>query len=228
MLSFYQFMGDIMALLRMVFCLGLLFTAASCNRDEDNESAYVEQKKESNVAIVPVFDRTENAGVTWNLSDEITSGLRRRLKENDKLSLTEQQKVHALTKKFVGQKDPFATDISWVKHSYPCCQFVVFTEVLEHEEVPASFKNVKSSPATLNMSVKIRILDNRGQKSKVILQEIVHNSHNIPKQFNKTNFQQIPWGKENYHVTPVGVAHSNLIKEIATRIEDYILLAIGE
>ena len=221
-------MGDIMVLLRMAFCVGLLFAAASCNREEDNESAYVEQKKESNVAIVPVFDRTENAGVTWNLSDEITSGLRRRLNENEKLSLTEQQKVHALTKKFVGQKDPFATDVSWVKQSYPCCQFVVFTEVLEHEEVPTSFKNVKSSPATLNMSVKFRILDNRGQKAKVILQEIVHNSHSIPKQFNKTNFQQIPWGKENYHVTPVGVAHSNLIKELATRIEDYILLAIGE
>lgn len=212
--------------MRVMLCAGALLTISGCNKNGGKESAYVEQKREPLVAVVPVFDRTENAGVSWSLSDEITAGLRRTLAKNEKLTLTQQKQVHVMTQTFTGKKDPFATDISWVKQSFPCCQFVVFTEILEHEEVPVSPRNAQNSPANLNMSVKLRVVDNRGQTARVILQEIVHQAYPLAKQFTRENFRQIPWGKENYHVSPVGMAHANLIQELAGRVEDYVLLAI--
>jgi hypothetical protein len=211
----------------LVLCAGLLFAAVGCNKNENNESAYLQQKAKPLVAFFPIFDRTENAGVSWNLSDELTTGVQRKLAQKGDFSFVANEQVRAMTKKIVGERDPFAADVSWMKRQFKGAEFVVFSEVLEHEEVPVSYINVQSSPANLNMSVKVRIVDLRAENPRIVLQEILHESYHIPKQFTKENFRQIAWGKENYHVSPVGIAHSKLIKEIASRIDDYVSLAAG-
>ena len=63
------------------------------------------------------------------------------------------------------------------------------------------------------------------ERSIDVLEELVRDSQFLPKQFTSTNFYQIPWGKENFTTTPLGLAHVEFTKDIASRIEDYILLA---
>jgi hypothetical protein len=136
--------------------------------------------------------------------------------------------MKALTKNLKDSYDPFGIDVSWAKQVFAKEQFVVFLELLEHQEVAAyktAKNNKQAAPADLNMSVRIRILDLRSNRPQIVLQEIVHDSHHIPKQFSRANIDQIPWGKENYHVTPLGMAHIALTKELVSRLEDYILLA---
>jgi hypothetical protein len=73
--------------------------------------------------------------------------------------------------------------------------------------------------------MRVVVVDNRGQQPEVILQEIVHDSHFIPRQFNQYNFHQVSWGNEEFTISPLGMAHTQFLKEISSRIEDYILLA---
>ncbi|MFI5334115.1 MAG: CT253 family lipoprotein, partial [Chlamydiales bacterium] len=221
--------GGFMAMVRAFLFMALVMSLAACNRrDTDKATATVEQKAKPSVAIVPIFDRTENAGVSWSLSDELTVGIQRKLAPRGKLSLTSHEIARSITKKLAGDRDPFSTDLSWMKKEIKGAEFVIFGEVLQHEEVPVSYANISQSPADLKMSIKLRVVDLRGQQPRIVLQEILDDSYYLPKQFTKENFQQIPWGKENYHVSPLGIAHAKLIKELASRIEDYVLLASGQ
>ena len=99
---------------------------------------------------------------------------------------------------------------------------------IRDREVPVrNTKNLSSADtsANLNMSLRVRMLDLRGPQPSIVLQEIVHDSHHIPKQFTRANFHQVEWGKGSFNISPLGLAHAQLTKEIASRIEDYALLA---
>jgi hypothetical protein len=76
------------------------------------------------------------------------------------------------------------------------------------------------------MSVRVRVIDMRGKQPKIVLQELIHDTHHIPRQFTRANFYQVAWGKESFNISPMGLAHAQLTKEIASRLEDYILLAM--
>jgi hypothetical protein len=209
--------------------LSTLFLAAvatSCNRGGPESAANsIQQIPQPIVAIVPIFDRTANSDVSWNLSDELTVGLNRKLAQKSKLYLADEKKMKLLARKFTSQNDPFSNDLSWVTRLYHGNEFVVFMELLEHREVPVSQTANLNSPADLNISLKVRVVDIRAEKPRIVLQEILHDVHHVARQFTKANFQQIAWGQENFHVTPVAIAHTKFIKELATRVEDYILLA---
>ena len=75
------------------------------------------------------------------------------------------------------------------------------------------------------MTMRVRVFDVRGNEPKVILQELVQNSHFIPRQFTSEHFYQASWGTENFQITPVGLAHAKFTKELASRIGEYVLLA---
>ncbi len=64
------------------------------------------------------------------------------------------------------------------------------------------------------MSVRVRVIDVREKTPKVVLQEIVEQSHHVPRQFTKANFNQVPWGDEAFDISPLGIAHDQLCKEL--------------
>jgi len=73
--------------------------------------------------------------------------------------------------------------------------------------------------------MRIRAVDLRGNKPKVILQELVKDSYYISKNVLHTDYDIIVWGVDEYLSSPMGLAHLSFSKEIAERISDYILLA---
>ena len=77
------------------------------------------------------------------------------------------------------------------------------------------------------MTIRVIVVDIRQAQPVVILQEVVQDSHFIPRQFNQYNFHQVYWGNEEFEVSPLGMAHTQFLKEISSRIEDYITLAKG-
>lgn len=214
-------------MLRAALCLFLALTCAGCQKNHnEGQTARVERKSTRPVvALVPLFDRTANEQLSWSLSEEFTRGIQRKLLSHENFYLVSDNQVRAIAKKLQNHRDPFSPDIGWMKRLFHGSEFLVFTELLEHEEVPVSYTKGNDSPAHLNISLKVRVVDIRGEKPLVILQEILHNSHAIPKQFTRANFRQIAWGSDDFHVTPIGLAHAALIKEAAEHIEDYILLA---
>lgn len=217
---------------RFITCVSLLaLLAGGCDdhNNQNNTQAYSQPaaKGKPTVSIVPIIDNTKS-DYEWNLSDELSSTIYYRLAEQDSFTIVDAPHVRAKTKKLKGE-NPFGPDVSWVKKAFQGDQFVVFLELVEHEEVTKQDRKKTADPkdynADLNMSMRVRVFDLRGNEPKIVLQELVHDTHFIPRQFTQANFYQVPWGHESFSISPIGLAHAEFTKEISSRVEDYILMA---
>ena len=180
------------------------------------------------ISVVPVIDNTKHS-YEWNLSDELSSALYAQLSERDHVRLINSSRVRAKTQPLLEKNNPFDTDISWVKKAFQDEEFVVFLELVEHEEV-AKQKGTdpSASPAELRMSMRVRVIDVREKEPRVVLQELIHDHHEIHPQFNQANFYQVAWKDQSFNISPMGLAHAKFTKEIAKRIDDYILFALNK
>jgi hypothetical protein len=217
---------------RKLSALSVLVLAASCTHqkaDDAKQAVTTQQAVQPRpvIALVPVIDNTKN-DLPWKLSEELTSTIHYRLSQKGNVYLSDQEKVVGITKHLNKSQNPFSDNISWAKKAFNGSEFVVFMELIEHEEVP--LKSAKDAsrldaPAELNMSMRIRVVDLRSNPPAIVLQEMVHDSHHVPKQFTRANFHQVPWGQDSFNISPLGLAHAQFAKEIATRVEDYVILA---
>ena len=186
------------------------------------------------VALVPVIDSSKS-DLPWNVSEELSDLIFRRLAKQDKFYLTSPQKVTMQVKRVNSSQEPFSLDLTWIRRAFSGSEFAVFVELFEHVEkhrieqlLPVSHVNLKESSADLNISVRVRAVDLRGPYPKIALQEIIHETHHIPRQFTRENFYQVSWKNENFGISPLGIAHDDLVKTIASRLEEYILRAKGD
>jgi hypothetical protein len=189
------------------------------------------------VAIIPVIDKSRHP-LAWNVSNELTTSIRQRLTQHGQLYLLSEDQSYAMARKYPlsenGKHDPFGLDTTWIKKGSFQNEFVAFFELVDHREVPLqSDKEAdrEESPAELNLSMRIRVFDLRGKAPKVVLEEMIAQSHHIPRQFTQeqassesSSSSQISWGSELFEISPLGIAHEKLCQEIASRVEDYILL----
>lgn len=208
-----------------VLCLSCLVAGCDKTMQSDSEVSEAVSTKPS-LAVVPLIDSSE-AAPGWNLSDEITYTLCTKLDRKGLFTLALPSQIRAQAKRMKGKMNPFEDDISWIKEVFSEQDFVVFLELLEHREVPkAGEKPLPPSllPAELKTAVRIRMIDNRGKQPRIALQEIIQDSHFIPKQFNRYNFEQCAWDSEEFSLSPIGIAHSQLIKEVKNRIESYVFI----
>ena len=216
---------------RFILSLSVLaLIATSCDDRQSQMQSYNQTAAATKpiVAVVPVIDNTKNS-YDWNLSDELSSGLYYRLSQQDRLFLVDAPHVRAKIKKLSEGQNPFGPDFSWVKKAFHGDEFAVFLELVEHEEmIKQDRKNPsekESCAADLNMSMRVRVFDLRGSEPKIVLQELIHDTHFIPRQFTQLNFHQVPWGDVSFNISPLGLAHAEFIKTIASRLDDYIQMA---
>jgi hypothetical protein len=189
----------------------------------DNSTALLVEKPVTSrpiVAVVPVMDRSRHE-LSWNVAHELTAALRHRLGQDGNLYLLSEDQVYAMTRKSTQGRDPFGSETAWIKKGFPQNEFVAFFELVEHRELPLG----DESPAELSVAMRVRVFDLRGEAPKVVLEEIAEQSHHIPKQFTRNQFNQVPWGDEMFEISPLGIAHGKLCQELASRVEDYILLS---
>jgi hypothetical protein len=196
-------------------------------RGDNSSTALIEKPVTSRpiISVVPVMDRSRHE-LSWNVSKELTHTIRERLAQHNSLYLLSEDQVYALTRKSGQAHDPFGLETAWVKKAYPQNEFVAFFELVEHREIPLTEADLipEECPAQLNVSMRVRVFDLRAEAPKVVLHEIVQQSHHVPKQFTQTQPNQAPWGDEMFDISPLGIAHEKLCQEIAGRVEDYILL----
>ncbi|MBM3199008.1 MAG: hypothetical protein FJZ58_07155 [Chlamydiae bacterium] len=204
----------------------------SCGPRPETSSAVSTQMQSlaPRVAILPLIDNSEQS-LSWNISDEFTYTLCSRLDQKGLLQIAPLSRIKAHMKKMRSTYNPFGSDLAWTKQVFAEEDFVVFLELIEHREelnMPSA-RQANVSPETLsaelNICLRLRILDLRKQEPVITLQEIFQESHFIPRQFTKVNFHQATWNTEEFALSPVGIAHTQLLKQLKSRIEDYILLA---
>ncbi len=216
---------------RIALAISLALLTVGCQRSSSMHQAryYDDGRLKPAVALVPVINSTDSQ-FAWDLSNELTDSVANKLSKRDKLFLADLNKTRLVYNQLGASHNPFGKEIEWIKRSCPGQDFAIFLELIEHNEIPQRYNptdNPSQCSAELNISLRLRVIDLRSEMPKVILQEIIHDRHHIPRQFTKYHFHQEPWGRDSFAISPVGLAHAQLVKEVVLRVEQYIMTARG-
>ena len=211
--------------MRAMLAIVLGCLVASCAQNGEQMTRYHEDgRSKPAIAIASMIDTT-SYDCSWSLSEELTSMIVNKISQTGKIY------VHS-TPDFPFVENPFGKDLAWIKREFRNEEFAVFLELVEHSDTPVVKNNQPAGPSlpqeastNLNMAVRVRVVDLRGVAPKIVLQEIIRSSYYIPKTLLPTDYTQTVWGSHDYHKTPMGIAHIQLVEEIATRLSDYLLLA---
>lgn len=178
------------------------------------------------VALPPLFDRSE-AGVEWSLSEEFTTHIRSNIMKNFCLNTTDE--MNLIVTHLNETHNPFSSDTEWIKSAFGRYEFVVFTELVEYDIHPqtsrGSFINKIVPSSELTLTMRIRIFDLRAQRTQVILQELFHQNYLIPSFSHSGSAHPYQWRRLSFLVSPLGLAHSQFIKGVSNRIEEYVFWA---
>ena len=208
-----------------LFACAILISSFGCKQTSSEQTRYFEDGRlKPSVVVVPVINSSGQPW-DWDLSEELTESLKEKLLKHGNLYLAAEAKAKQLFSQLSSSHNPFSSHLEWIKKNCPKEDFVVFLELIEHEEVPLLSKQGEDParcPSQFNISLRIRVIDLRST-GKIVLQEILHDQHHIPRQFTKFHFHQEHWGEQGFPISPVGLAHAQLIRELSSRIEDYIL-----
>ncbi|HPE85238.1 MAG TPA: hypothetical protein PLO43_03565 [Chlamydiales bacterium] len=211
------------------YCLlAVLFVA--CHKEDPNTASLFKDDghRKAAVAFVPVIDKSDSE-FPWSLSDEFTSSITRRLISRGNMHLADTYAVLNALEGIDESNQPFSQDLDWMKTTFKNNDFVVFVELVDHYLHTHPNQRIaeleENRTCFLDLTMRLRIVDLRGDSPKVVLQELIQNDHSIPKLFADIDYSEKHWGKTSFNFTPVGLAHSQLVREVASRVEDYISIA---
>lgn len=211
---------------RLLLAVVAALSLTACHKDKGKEpvSRYFDDGSAKPViAIAPVIEST-SFEYPWSLSDEFTTHLENIIGSRGDIVIAKED----FSQNY--KQNPFGADISWIKSSFKNNDFVVFVEFVLHQKVPVlkALDNpniVKERSYNLNSAIRLRIIDVRKDQPRIVLQEMLTDSHFISKNILKPNYSRFPWGTEEYRFSPIGQAHSEFAKTIAERIVDYVMLS---
>ena len=211
--------------MRCVPALLLGILASCCCKSNEEVSRYHEDGRAKPMVAVATMIDTTSFDAPWSVSEELTSMIVKEIAQSKTIFVNGKDE-------YAFAENPFGNDLNWVKREFSGQEFVAFFELVEHEAVPATKdKRLPKNTApqefatNLNLAVRIRVVDIRGATPKVVLQEVVRDTYYIPKSILPTDYTQVVWGTEEYKNTPMGIAHAQIVHEIASRVSDYVMLA---
>jgi hypothetical protein len=70
--------------------------------------------------------------------------------------------------------------------------------------------------------MRLRVLDIRNEQPKIILQEVLNHEHVVTRAYLNCDYEKSRWGTEAYERTPMGIAHSRIVRELVSRVEGYV------
>lgn len=196
----------------------LLFLSCNSKNQEKTPQSTVVRKTLPSIVIAPVIDST-NFDISWSLSEELTTLLTQQLEKGRKFSLPSSENAET---DLSFSQNPFGTDLSWIKKSFRSQEFVVFMELVQHELKTVKKNKQFQGPLNLDMALRIRVVDLRGKKPTIVLQELIQNSYFIAQTLADVDYNQTAWGSMQYKTTPLYHAHLELLEEAYKRIVAYI------
>ena len=105
-------------------------------------------------------------------------------------------------------------------------EFVIVAELIDQHQTSYGLGSnrpfLDEVGAVLSVVMRVRLLDLRHDEPQVILQEIINQDHMVSRPYLKTDYTKAPWGTTAFDRTPVGLAHSKMVREIVGRVEGYV------
>jgi len=210
----------------MVFIITIVSLCVGCSQGYRDTTLYQRSGcAKPIIAVMPTIDNTEKEySVNWNVAHELTEEIRRRIFDSPKLYLLREGGNLEVAKQ-LNVPSPAALTKKSTDH-LGAAEFVVVTELIDQHETPYGLTNkrprLEEVGSVLTLAMRVRVIDLRGAEPKVILQEVVNYDHTIARAYLNTDYVKAYWGTEAFDRTPMGMAHSKLIREVVARVEGYI------
>ncbi len=193
----------------------LIFVSCNKNSNKQVSRFYDDGRSRPVIAISSVIDST-SYDLPWSLSEELTQLIKDDLSTNKNIFISS---TNEIDESLTNSDNPFDVNIDWMKNRFEQKEFLVFLELLKHDEIK------KETFTNLDMTMRLRIVDVRAKEPKIILQECISDHYYIAKGAIKSDYQNVIWGSADYSNSRMSMAHKQLADQIANRISDYIALA---
>lgn len=185
-------------------------------------------KRKPVVAMLPVVTRVDNY-LTWDLSEEFTSEIQRRLVSHSAVYLNTVDMPQSLREK-LAHEDSINLKNSDFQVLAAQNDFVVLLELIEHSEEPlnqtyAEFQPQETLDRVLNMKMRVKVLDLRKSEPAIVLHEVMPVTYLIPRDAIGIDYDKVVWGSDSYPASAYGRAHAKLERSLSKQIENYILIA---
>ncbi len=208
--------------------VGFSFLLASCGSRQTHIQSfrYHENAKQKPVAVlVPLIIRDKNQKISWNISNEITSEVQRRLVNRAEIFLNPIRLSESLKNK-IEQHDLVSLSSEDLAELKAQNEYAVFMELIEHHEFTSELDYKKEEDVEyLSVKVRLRVFDLRDKEPKIILQEILHYKPYIPAVERDTDYTKVVWGGDSYPASLYGRTHAKLEKDLVHQIEAYISIS---
>lgn len=178
------------------------------------------------VAVLPVIDNSKIDSLHWDISQEMTERINTRIVDSSRLYLLREQKDKALAEA-LNNPNPKAINASAIRNLGDA-DYAIVTELVEQKVLPNAHPKVAARPhlanssATLHIAMRVRVLDVRSETPKVILQEILCEDYEIARPYLFVDYTKNGWGEQSYERTPMGLAHSKIVRDLVAHTEGYI------
>ena len=177
------------------------------------------------VVVLPVIDRTAKVELPWNLAQEMTEEIRKRVYDSSRVYLLREGGTLEIAKTL---SCPNPHKISPVAlKDFGASEFLVIVEVVDQQLTPygLSTQRAEETGAVLSVKMRVRVIDRRNPEPRVVLQELLEYDHIVARPYLNTDYQKTQWGMDQFHNTPMGLAHSKIVRELVSHIEGYIVAA---
>lgn len=214
----------------IVISLALLVVGTGCGRQ--NSCSYGTAPIAATVhalprvALLPVINECGEP-LPWRLSDELTDHLGAALAKREGMALLGAEVGRSLAAE-LEHVDLFGPSLRDLRGDGRC-DFVVATELIDHELVPYRGQKVQQLYAIdgeigsiLMMKLRLRVIDLRGESPRVVLQEIMNSNHLVRRRDEAVDYLAYGWGVSQFTETPIGMAHERLADEAAGRVAQYV------
>ncbi|MCP5469958.1 MAG: hypothetical protein H7A36_05580 [Chlamydiales bacterium] len=206
--------------------MALALLCAGCANNYSDTGLYEKTGQMKPIVVVmPVINRVGNLHLLWDVSRELTDEIRKRVFDSSRLYLLREGGTLDIAKTLAC---PNPREISPAAlRNFGASEFLVVTELIDQEQKPYGLHTQKNEEtgAVLSVKMRVRVIDRRHPEPRVILQEVLECDHIVARAYLNTDYSKMPWGTEQFHNTPMGLAHSRVLRDLVSHIEGYIVAA---
>ena len=190
-----------------------------CARHYGDTSLYqISGRQKAVVAVLPVINQVVLADIPWDLSQELTDEIRKKVYESNRIYLHREPSSLEVAKLLSVPNHQVISRAA--TESLGDAEYVIVTEIIEQKE--KAFRARSELGALMTCALRVRVLDLRQSTPKVILQEVLDKDYVVARPYMYCDYNKMAWGTEAFNYTPMGIAHSRLVRELVGRVEAYI------
>lgn len=206
---------------KIILSLMLALIAVGCGpRYVDYFPCHDDGRPKPKVVIVPVAE-VYTPDLPWDVSHELTNGMHYEVMQNGDLYLWTQEEVSQQLAR-TGQVN-FFTNESALAQNFSGADFVVLTEFLEQNDAAESTPSNQRGPCReVEMKTRIKVVDIRGGRPRIIQQEIFTNTYIVAFDRDRRKASNSEVGPAAFQHSHMGQAHQQLVGDLVARIEKVI------